>query len=78
MADDPDIWGSAGASGWWRNFSAFGQQTPVAWSQSQVPVSLLMNSHHFCTYLPYLLGEAVSSREAVSSFLSHRLDSFSD
>lgn len=23
----PDIWSSAGAPGWWRNFFAFGQQT---------------------------------------------------
>lgn len=38
----------------------------LPWSQLQVPVSLL-DAHDFCTYLPYLLGEGVSSRGVISA-----------
>lgn len=29
----------------------------------KVPINLLKNSNYFCTCIPYLLGEVVSSRE---------------
>lgn len=31
-----------------------------------IPVNLLINNHYFYTYLPYLLGEVLVSREVVS------------
>ena len=42
-------------------------QTPVAMVPvMKIPVNLLINNHCFWTYLPYLLGEVLSSRELVS------------
>lgn len=40
-----------------------------------IPVNLLLN---IILYIPYLLGERVSSRELFQEFLGSRLDSFND
>lgn len=50
----------------------------LLWSSHKVPMNLLINNHYFCIYLPFLLGEVVSSSKILWSLLGCRLDSFND
>lgn len=46
-------------------FLCFGSQTGCCGPNQEVPINLVIYNHCFCIYLPYSLGEVISSKEVV-------------